>query len=104
MAEAIQFMFEHQEVVELLVKKQGLHEGLWMISIEFGQTAVTIPTGPDGQILKPAALNIVQRIGLKKHAGEPTNLTVDAAEVNPLYKQAGKGAKKAGSKKKAVKK
>lgn len=83
MAEATQFMFEHQEVAELLVKKQGLHEGLWMISIEFGQTAVTIPTSPDGKTLQPAALNIVQRIGLKKHEGAPTNLTVDAAEVNP---------------------
>lgn len=84
MAEATQFMFEHQEVAELLVKKQDLHEGLWMLSIEFGQTAATIPTGLDGKVLQPAALNIVQHIGLKKHEGAPTNLTVDAAVVNPV--------------------
>ena len=95
MAEATQYMFDHQEVAELLVKKQGLHEGVWMLSLEIGQAAASVPA-PDGKSFFPAAINIVQRIGLKKHEGAPSNLTVDAAEVNPLRPATKKvGAKKA---------
>jgi len=104
MAEPIQLMFDHREVVELLVKKQGLHEGLWMLSIEFIQAAVTVPGGPDGKTLQPAALNIVSRIGLKKHEGEPNNLTIDAAEVNPPARFPLKGLKKGLAKQPARKK
>ena len=83
MAEAIQDMFDYQELVELMIKKQGLHEGLWMLSIEFGQAAASVPTG-DGKTFMPAAINLVQRIGIKKHEGELAgNLVVDAAVVNP---------------------
>ncbi len=87
MAEATMYMFELQEIVEALIKRQGLHEGLWGLSIEFGLGAANIPTGPDGQTLMPAAINIVQHIGLKKH-DVPSSLTVDAAEVNPAPKRA----------------
>jgi hypothetical protein len=93
MAEAIQYMFDHRELVELLIRQQGLQDGVWMLSIEFLQAAATVPA-PDGKSQMPAAINIVQRIGLKKHEGPPTNLTVNAAEVNP----APKGAKKGGVK------
>ncbi|HZE68595.1 MAG TPA: hypothetical protein VE135_03590 [Pyrinomonadaceae bacterium] len=99
MGEAIQYMFELREVTELLLKKQDIHKGLWMISIEFGQGAATIPTGPDGKTLQPAAINIVQHIGIKKHEGAPTNLTVDAEEVNPLPKRVTKGTPKVKAKK-----
>jgi hypothetical protein len=99
MAEATHIMFELTEVVEVLIKKQGLHEGLWGLSVEFGLGAANIPTGPDGKTLMPAAINTVQHIGIKKY-DEPTNLTVDAAEVNP----APKGVKKAAAKKAAAKK
>jgi hypothetical protein len=98
MAEATQYMFDHKEVVELLVKKQGLHEGVWMLSLEIGQAAASVPA-PDGKSLLPAAINIVQRIGLKRHDGEPSNLTVDAAEVNPAPKVSRKGPIKTGARK-----
>ena len=90
MAEAIQYMFDHQEVVELLLKKQGVHEGIWMLSLELVQAAATVP-GPDGKSVFPAALSIVRRIGLKQHDGAPSNLTVNAAEVNPLPSAPKKG-------------
>jgi len=104
MAEPIQFMFDHREVVELLVKKQDLRDGLWMLSIEFIQAAVTVPGPPDGKTLQPAALNIVSRIGLKKHEGEPNNLTIDAAEVNPPARFPLKVSKKGPAKQPARKK
>ena len=42
MAEVSQFKFDHKEVVEALIKKQGLHEGIWQLSIEFGFGAAII--------------------------------------------------------------
>lgn len=93
MAEPIQFMFDHQEVVELLIKQQGIREGLWMASVEFGLVAATVPAA-DGKIL-PAAISLVQRIGIKKHDGPPTNLTVDARALNrPPQKKMNRAKKK----------
>jgi hypothetical protein len=88
MAEATQYMFDHKEVAELLVKQQGLHQGVWMLSLEIGQAAASVPA-PDGKTFFPAAIAMVQRIGLKKHDGPPSNLTVDAAKVNPSPKKLG---------------
>src|SRR5215207_1253487 len=93
MGEATQILFEHKEVVTALLKQQGIHEGLWSIVIEIGFSATSVPTSPDGSALMPAAINLVQRIGLK-HAEKVSNLTVDAAEVNPAPKTATKEARK----------
>ena len=82
MAESLtRYTFEHKEIVEALIKRQGLHDGLWMLYIEFGLGAIN--AGPSEDQLLPAAVVPVVRIGLQK--GEKENsLTVDAAKVNPL--------------------
>ncbi len=79
MAEADLFTFSHKEVVEALIKKQNLHEGLWALYIEFGIGAAN--AGPSPDALNPSAIVPVVKIGLTR-ATEKTNLTVDAAEVN----------------------
>ena len=33
MPEASQYMFTHKELVELMVKKAGIHEGKWAMSL-----------------------------------------------------------------------
>ena len=81
MAEVTSYAFTYQEVVETLIKRQNLHEGLWQLSIEFGLGASNI--GPNDTDLKPAALIIVGKIGITRVEKE-TNLTVDAAKVNPI--------------------
>ena len=92
MAENNRYTFDHKIVAELLVKRQGLHEGLWGIVVEFGLGATNI--SPDnGATLTPAALVPVLRIGIQPFA-EANSLTVDAAIVNPLPSH-GRGAKKA---------
>lgn len=74
------YTFNHKELVETLIKKQGLHEGLWMIYVEFGLSAVN--AGPSDEQLLPAAVVPIVKIGIQK--GEKENsLTVDAAKVNP---------------------
>lgn len=92
MAEANQYTFSFKEIVEALIKKQGIHEGLWGIYIEFGFSASNINTDPVGKHLVPGAVNIVQRIGIQQFP-EPSNLTVDAAEVNPKVNASGRRKK-----------
>jgi hypothetical protein len=79
MAEADRYFFEFRELAEALVQRQGIREGLWGVCIEFGLAASMVPTGPD-KTVSPAAINIVQKIGIQKFP-EPNNLTVDAAKV-----------------------
>ena len=84
MAEITAYHFEYKEVVEALTKRQGLHEGIWQLSIEYGFTAANI--GPSDNDLKPAAIIPLVKIGIGKVVKE-TNLTVDAAKVNPVKKE-----------------
>jgi hypothetical protein len=83
MAEPTQISFTYKEVAELLVKKHGLHEGIWSLNFRFGIQATNF--GPNDSDLKPTAIIPILEIGLQKVEKE-TNLTVDAAKVNPKPK------------------
>ncbi|MBM3774274.1 MAG: hypothetical protein FJW37_03840 [Acidobacteria bacterium] len=80
MAEAKQFVFTHREVVEALLKKQGIHEGIWGLYIRFGIKAANVGGSPSE--LMPSAIIPVLEIGLQKFDKE-SNIAVDAALVNP---------------------
>jgi hypothetical protein len=85
MPEPSMIVMSFQEFAELMVKHQGIHEGHWGIFIKFGIGAVNA-SGPDGKLL-PTALVPVREIGLQRFDAA-NNLTVDAAEVNPLARAA----------------
>jgi len=72
--------FTHKEMVELLVKAKGLHEGIWGLYVEFGLGAVNI--GPNDDEVNPAAFVTIGKIGLQRFTKE-SSLSVDAAKVNP---------------------
>ena|SRR5579864_3306256 len=80
MPEATQVVFKHKELAEILVKSQGIHTGIWGLFIRFGIGATNF--GPSEAELQPAAIVPVLEIGLQKFEKE-TNLSVDAAKVNP---------------------
>lgn len=80
MAEASQITFSFKEVAEALVKKQGIHDGIWSVNVNFGLQATNM--GPSESDLKPAAVLAIVQIGLQK-VDKETNLAVDAAKVNP---------------------
>ncbi len=82
MAEADRYIFDHKELAEALVQKQGIHEGLWGIAVKLGLAATNLPTGSDAKTIVPAAITFVQKIGIQRFQ-EANNLTVNAAEVNP---------------------
>lgn len=81
MAEATMFVFSYKELAETLVKKQDIHEGLWGVYIKFGFGAINIGD-PQTGMLSPTAICSVQEIGIQRF-DQASNLTVDAAEVNP---------------------
>jgi hypothetical protein len=85
MAEVTQISFKHSEIVELLIKKQGIHEGIWGMFVKFGLTASNI--GPTETDVTPAAIVGVLEIGLQKFEKE-TNIALDAAKVNPRQVEA----------------
>lgn len=80
MAETTQIIFKHKEVVEALLKQQGLHEGIWGLFVRFGLSAANVGSTPED--LQPAAIVPLLEIGLQKFDQE-SNIAVDAAKVNP---------------------
>lgn len=82
MAEATRYTFSYKEVVEALIKKQGLHEGHWAIYMEFGIQGAN--GGPNPEEALPLAIVPVLKIGLQKvEADSKFPGVIDAAIVNP---------------------
>lgn len=74
------------EITEILIKHQGLHEGLYNLSVQF-QIAVGA-IGPSPELICPGAMLGVSRIGISKTEEEKVNIhTVNAAKVNPAPKK-----------------
>ncbi len=80
------------------MKKQGIHEGIWGIYIRFGIKGANI--GEQSGDLSPAAIVPVLDIGIQRFENE-SNLTVDAAQVNPRQRTQ---TKKRAATRKALKK
>lgn len=80
MGEPTQITFKHAEIVELLLKKHGIHEGIWGLFVKFGLNASNV--GPTEAEVMPAAIIAVLEIGLQKFDKE-SNIALDAAKVNP---------------------
>jgi hypothetical protein len=82
MAEASQFTFTHKELVEVLIKKANIHEGKWMLLVNFGFAAIN--GGPTPEQVSPAAMAVIQSVGIQKAPDDaPISLVVDASAVNP---------------------
>lgn len=78
--------FSLVQLAEILVKSEGLHEGLYNLSIEFKIGVGTI--GPPEESILPGAVVGISRIGLSKTEESEKNIhTVNAAEVNPAPKK-----------------
>jgi hypothetical protein len=80
MPEPAQITFTYKEIVETLIKSQGIHEGIWGLFLKFGLSAANV--GDNEAALRPAAIIPVLEIGLQKMDKE-NNISVDAAKVNP---------------------
>jgi hypothetical protein len=78
-----------REVIELLIKHYGLHEGKYdlLLEYQFGAGAF----GPTPETVNPGVMIGIAKLGLTR-AEKVGPLTVDAGTVNPLVTT--KGAKK----------
>ena len=83
MAETTQYTFELKEAAIALIKEQGIHEGLWILSFEIVLGAGQF--GPTPAEAKPGAIMQINKLQLlRQTAGAPENpIAVDAAIVNP---------------------
>jgi hypothetical protein len=86
MADPTQYSFQLSEIAELMLRSSGIHEGKWVIGIEFGVGIGPIPLKPDEAY--PGAVITANRLMLSALAGgpQPPNLVFDAAILNPKKK------------------
>lgn len=83
MAEITQVQYTHKELLALMLKDQGIHEGIWALMVGFGLGVANV--GPSDNEVNPAAIIPLLHVGLQKGT-LLNNITVDAAEVNPRQK------------------
>jgi hypothetical protein len=83
MAEASTYSFDLNEATIALIKHHGIHEGLWLLAVEFNFGAAFF--GSSKEAIRPSAVVQVNRLQLVRQTeiseGQP--LGVNAAEVNP---------------------
>lgn len=80
MAEVNHHVFTFKEVVEALLKKENIHEGIWGIYVEFGLGSGN--AGPSDNELFPTAFIPIRTLGIQRVEKE-NSLSVDAAKVTP---------------------
>lgn len=81
MPEVTQIGYKHQELVQLMLKDQGITEGHWILSVNFGLGAGNVGESPERpEVINPAAFVIVQSIGLHRVPTAQPN-SVDAAAL-----------------------
>jgi hypothetical protein len=85
MAEATQFTFTHKELITFMIKDKGIHDGRWMLLVNFAMTAGYF--GPSPTELSPGTIVTATGLGIQRVLpGQPETaevLIVDAATVNP---------------------
>jgi len=82
MAEISQISYTKKDLLILLLKNQGVHEGHWVLGVKFRFTAMNIGQLPDGSDASPASVAAIETIHIER-VPEPLPFSVNAAEVNP---------------------
>jgi hypothetical protein len=82
MAEPTQYALSHKELVELVIKHTGIHEGRWMLGVTFGFAPGNFGSTPDQ--LSPGVAVVVSQVLIQRAPPDAANgFVVDAAEINP---------------------
>jgi hypothetical protein len=84
MAEITQYSFSFAEVAEALIKRNNLHEGEWVVGVEFVLNVGAMGMSPE--TVRPGAMILANQFQLVKAIPgqpHPAGLVVDAAAVNP---------------------
>jgi hypothetical protein len=81
MSNAIQYQFDLSELAEMLLKKQGIKEGLWSLGAQFSLAAAN--AGPDPSKVMPSMIVSLDKLRLSRTEDASAPLTFDAAKLNP---------------------
>ena len=78
-----QFVFDHKELLEVMIKECGVHEGEWMLLLNLGFSGGNF--GPEEGEVLPGGLVVVKAVGISRveDGQAPPNLVLDASVVNP---------------------
>lgn len=99
MADPKRIVLPYKDLVEMMIKRNNLHEGFWGFFARFGLNVANAPVEyDDATQIRPVAIVPLIEIGLQEYK-QLNDLSLDAAIVNPRQKV----AKKVGAKKKAKK-
>ncbi len=82
MAENIRVNYSNRELVVLMLKDQGIHEGNWVLAANLTFSAMNIGKLPDGSDASPAGIVALTGV-LIDRVPEPLPFSVNAAEANP---------------------
>ena len=93
MVETTKIIYSNKELVVMMLKDQGIHDGNWVLAANLTFSAMNIGQLPDGSDASPAGVVAVNGV-LIERVPEPLPFSVNAAEANPKPKP-----KKAASKK-----
>jgi len=84
MPEINNYAVKPKELVELIVKASGVHEGRWYLAVNFGMAPGNF--GPNEADVAPGMIVAVQGVFIQREdpaQPAPSAIVVDAAEVNP---------------------
>jgi hypothetical protein len=74
-------IFEFREIVEMMLRRENISEGKWVLAVEFGIGAGNIAE-PGATEARPAAFVPILNIGiLRNDNSELNNLAVDASTL-----------------------
>jgi hypothetical protein len=82
MAEITQFEYSNKELVMLMLKDQGVHEGHWHLAVKLGFSALNLGEKTDGTDASPAGAVAFTGARIVR-VPEPLPFSVNATEVNP---------------------
>jgi hypothetical protein len=87
MPEVNQIFFSNKELLELLIRKADVHEGKWVLAVNFGFSAGNF--GPAADQLSPGGVVAMMQAGIQRAVPEtPDGMSIDAAVVNPKISEA----------------
>lgn len=82
MTEIAQFEYSNKELIVLMLKDRGVHEGHWHLSVKLGFSALNLGQATDGTDASPAGAVAFTGVRIVR-VPEPLPFTINAAEVNP---------------------
>jgi hypothetical protein len=87
MAEPTQYALSHKELIELVIRHVGIHEGRWMLGVSFGLAPGNFGLTPDQA--SPGVAVVISQFTIQRAPSDaPNGLVVDAAEINPPPRRA----------------